>query len=264
MPMTSGEADESTQRARALYLDLLEKSVCNAIIGESPIEMRIARLWRRLRHPYSTRHGAFSWPARAHTMIGRTRLRNLRELAEATIRDGIPGDYIETGAWRGGACILMRGVLAAYDIRDRQVFCADSFEGLPRPNPRKYPADKRDRLFAFEDLAISEEQVRRNFAAYDLLDDQVVFLKGLFKETLPGLRPRSFALLRLDGDMYESTFDALFHLYDLLSPGGFVIVDDYGVLKSCRAAVHDYVDGRGLRVDMQKVDHAAVWWRKPS
>jgi O-methyltransferase len=263
MTITTGEADQKTAHTRVLYLDLLERSLCNAIVGESPIEMMLAKLWRRLRHPYATRHGAFAWPVRAHTMIGRTRLRNLRELVEQTIRDDIPGDYIETGAWRGGACILMRGVLAAYDVRDRRVFCADSFEGLPQPDRRGYPADKGDRLFAFEDLAIPEDQVRRNFAAYDLLDDQVVFLKGLFKDTLPRLRPGRFALLRLDGDMYESTIDGLLHLYDLLSPGGFVIVDDYGVLKSCRAAVHDFIEQRGLQVDMQKVDHAAVWWRKP-
>jgi O-methyltransferase len=262
MTTTMGQADPAA-RARALYLDLLERSVCNAIVGESAIEVTLARLWRRLRHPYATRHGAFAWPVRAHTMIGRTRLRNLRELVEATIRDDIPGDYIETGAWRGGACILMRGVLAAYDIRDRRVFCADSFAGLPQPDPREYPADKGDRLFAFADLAIPQDQVRRNFAAYDLLDDQVVFVKGLFKDTLPGLRAGRFALLRLDGDMYESTFDALLHLYDLLSPGGFVIVDDYGVLKSCRAAVHDFLGQRALKLDMRNVDHAAVWWRKP-
>jgi O-methyltransferase len=263
MTMTIGEADPLTARARAHYLDLLDRSLCNSIVGEGPIEMMLAKLWRRLRHPYATRHGAFSWPVRAHTMIGGAGLRNLRELMEATVRDDIPGDYIKTGAWRGGACILMRGVLAAYDVRDRRVFCADSFEGLPQPDRRGYPADKGDRLFAFEDLAIPEAEVRRNFAAYDLLDDQVVFLKGLFKDTLPGLAPRRFALLRLDGDMYESTFDALLHLYDLLSQGGFVIVDDYGVLKSCRAAAHDFLERRALQVDMQKVDHAAVWWRKP-
>ena len=143
-------------------------------------------------------------------MIGSARLRNLRELTERTIADRIPGDYIETGVWRGGACILMRGVLAAHGVTDRKVIVADSFEGLPKPDAEKYPADKRDRLFAFEELAVSLDQVRANFETYDLLDEQVVFLKGFFKDTLPTLAANArFALIRLDGDMYESTMDAL-------------------------------------------------------
>src|SRR5205823_2770267 len=117
-------------------------------------------------------------------------------------------------------------VLAAYDVSDRRVLCADSFEGLPRPDPERFSADKRDRLYAFRELAVSEEQVRRNFAAYGLLDDQVVFVKGYFRDTLPNLPADQFALLRLDGDMYESTMLALTHLYDKLADRGFVIVDD--------------------------------------
>ena len=66
-------------------------------------------------------------------MIGQRRLRNVRELVERTLSENVPGDYIETGVWRGGACILMRGVLEAHGIRDRRVYCADSFEGLPGP-----------------------------------------------------------------------------------------------------------------------------------
>jgi O-methyltransferase len=195
-------------------------------------------------------------------MIGRTRLRHLRGLVERTIAENVPGDYIETGVWRGGASILMRGVLAAYGIRDRRVFCADSFEGLPRPDAARYPADRRDRLFAFEELAVSEAAVRKNFAAYDLLDDQVVFLKGLFKDTLPGVAANRFALIRLDGDMYESTHDALANLYDSVSERGFIVIDDYGGLKNCKKAVHDFIDERGLRAEIQPVDHSCVWWRK--
>ena len=196
------------------------------------------------------------------SMLSPQRLRNVRTLTELTLHDKIPGNYIETGVWRGGACILMRAVLAAYDVGDRKVFCADSFEGLPKPNAEKYRADRRDRLFAFEELAVSEEQVRQNFARYDLLDDQVVFLKGWFKDTLPKLGSERFALIRLDGDMYESTMDALTNLYDRLSERGFVIIDDYGGLKNCRQAVHDFLDSRGLKPEIRQVDDTGVWWRK--
>ena len=240
----------------------MERSLANDIYGESRVEMALRRFAIRLRHPWQTRNWRAVWPARAHTMIGRVRLRHLRGLVEATLRGGVPGDYIETGVWRGGACILMRAVLAAHEVSDRKVFVADSFEGLPRPNARAYPADARDRLFSFPELAVSEAEVRRNFDAYGLLDDQVVFLKGLFKDTLPTLGDARFALLRLDGDMYESTSDALVNLYDRLSDGGYVVVDDYGILGNCRAAVHDFLDARGLSPEIEAIDEGAVWWRK--
>ena len=114
--------------ARALYLDLMEKSVQNAIFGESRIEMALQAIRSKLLHPYLTRRSSVGWPIKkVHSMIGQARLRNVRELVETTIRDEVPGDYIETGVWRGGACILMRAVLAAYGIKNRRVFCADSF-----------------------------------------------------------------------------------------------------------------------------------------
>jgi O-methyltransferase len=244
------------------YLDLVEAALCDQIHPGSRLERVVRGLTIRLRHPWLTRAGGFDWPARAHTMIGRARLANLRRLVEATLRDAIAGDYIETGVWRGGACILIRAVLAAHGATDRRVFVADSFEGLPRPDPEKHPADRGDKLFSFRELAISEDEVRRNFAAYGLLDAQVVFLKGFFRDTLPRLTDERFALIRLDGDMYESTCDALTNLYDRVSPGGYVIVDDYGSLGHCRKAVHDFLDARRLSPKIEPVDEGCVWWRK--
>ena len=195
-------------------------------------------------------------------MIGEKRLANLRELVDRTLSENIPGDYIETGVWRGGDCILIRAILEARGVTERKVFLADSFEGLPRPNPERYPADKRDRLFKFHELAVLEEQVRENFRKYDLLDDQVIFLKGPFSETLSKLTTEQFALIRLDGDMYGSTMDALTNLYDRVSSGGFVIVDDYGALQNCRRAVNDFLSSRSLRPPITPVDVSCVWWRK--
>jgi O-methyltransferase len=253
--------DGRVQALRSRYLDLLELSLQNAIYGESRLEMTLQGVLQRLRHPYVTRRGSQPFPRRAHTMIGAKRLRHLRNLVESTLVENVAGDYIETGVWRGGACILMRGVLAAHDVRDRRVFCADSFEGLPPPDPH-YPKDRADRLHKYRELAVPEEVVRRNFAAYDLLDDQVVFVRGLFRDTLPAIGSTCFALIRLDGDMYASTMDALANLYDKLSPSGFVVVDDYGGLKNCRAAVHDFLDQRNIKPDIRLVDESCAWWRK--
>lgn len=246
---------------RERYLDLLEKSLANAIHGESQLDIKLHGFLQRLRHPYLTRRGVVPWPIRAQTMIGPVRLGHLRHLVECTIRERIPGDYIETGVWRGGACILMRGVLSAYSVRDRRVYCADSFSGLPKPDP-KYPSDWRDHLHFFRELAVSLETVRQNFAKYDLLDDQVVFLKGFFEDTLPRLTDEKFAIIRLDGDMYGSTMCALANLYDRLSPSGFAVIDDYGALRNCAKAVHDFLDQRGLRANIQLLDESCAWWQK--
>ena len=104
------------EQLRSRYLDLVQASVSNAIYGESALEMSARALMQRLRHPRLTRRGAIRWPARAQTMLSPERLSNARALAEAAIRENVPGDFIETGVWRGGACILMRAVLAAYSV----------------------------------------------------------------------------------------------------------------------------------------------------
>ena len=106
------------------------------------------------------------------------------------------------------------------------------------------------------------EEVKSNFSKYDLLDDQVVFLKGWFSETLPKADIKSLAVLRLDGDMYESTLDGLVNLYDRVSCGGFVIVDDYGAVDGCKRAVTDFRNERGIEDLIQNIDGIGVFWRK--
>jgi hypothetical protein len=145
-------------------------------------------------------------------------------------------------------------------IRDRKVWLADSFAGLPTPDPERYPEDAFWQPWAGR-LAVSEQQVRRNFEAYGLLDDQVRFLPGWFADTLPQAPPAPLALLRLDGDLYASTEVALRQLYPRLSPGGFVIIDDY-YLTSCRQAVDDYRAAEAIEAELQPIDWTGVWWRK--
>jgi hypothetical protein len=202
------------------------------------------------------------WPAVAHTMIGLQRLENVRELVQRVIDEGIPGDFIETGVWRGGCCILIRGILKANAITDRKVYVVDSFEGLPPPQPDEFPQDEGWNLHLYPELAVNIEQVKANFARYELLDDQVVFVKGFFRDTLPSLDAGPFALVRLDGDLYESTYLALEALYPKLSPGGFIILDDVNFLPPCQQAVMDYRSRMGITAHMHEVDWSASWWQK--
>jgi len=263
-----------------LYLDLMKKSLSFALWPEplTPVELshrplqRMAvslfsrvlarRGWQlAVRHDVSEkqREEGSIWPGYADTMIGMKRLDNLQACIETVLRDGIEGDLIETGVWRGGACIFMRAVLAAYGVADRRIYVADSFEGLPMP---RLTADAGDIHHTFGFLAVSQQEVEQNFRRYGLLDDRVVFLKGWFRDTLPAAPIRALSILRLDGDMYESTLDGLTNLYPKLSSGGFCIVDDYG-LEGCENAVNEYRRAHGIAATLQQIDSSrAVCWRK--
>jgi O-methyltransferase len=250
----------ATEQSRDLYLDLIERCLINTIYEDSYTDWRNRGLEKRFNK--AMRQFGRDWPRVAHTMIGQVRLRNLRVLAEQVLADGVRGDFIETGVWRGGACILLRAVLKAHGVTDRRVFVADSFEGLPTPDPAHYPADASDEHHRFEELAVSLEEVKANFARYGLLDEQVVFLKGWFKDTLPAAPIDRLAVLRLDGDMYESSIDALRNLYDKVSLGGFVIVDDYGCVAGCRHAVDDFRRDRAISDPIVDIDGWGIYWRK--
>jgi hypothetical protein len=206
------------------------------------------------------RRGA-DWPSHAPTMIGLTRLRNLRQLVLQVLNDEIPGDFIETGVWRGGACIFMRAILAAFGDLDRKVFVADSFAGLPPPNPDEYPIDEGDTHHIIKFLAVPLQEVKLNFSKYNMLDDRVIFLEGWFKDTLPTAPIKKLAILRLDGDMYESTIQPLESLYHKLSPGGFTIIDDYDQ-PHCRQAVTDFRDRHNIDDQIIPIDERGVFWRK--
>ena len=202
------------------------------------------------------------WPEFAHTMAGLKRLDNLEKCVESVLADNVPGDFVETGVWRGGSCIFMRGILFAHGLTGRTVWVADSFCGLPSPDAQKYPADKGADWHEPEFLSVSLETVKEHFAIYQLLDDQVRFLQGWFKDTLPSAPIAQLAILRLDGDMYESTMDALNNLYHKLSPGGFVIVDDYGAVEACRKAIDDFRRDKNITDPIVPTDRSEVTWRK--
>ncbi len=202
------------------------------------------------------------WPPAAETMIGRQRLADVRNCVEQVLAEGVPGDLVETGVWRGGVTILMRGILEAWEDRDRRVFVADSFEGLPPPDTERYPDDAGHDLSNLPILAVSAEEVQANFERYGLLDSRVWFLEGWFRDTLPVAPIDEIAVLRLDGDLYESTMDALVALYPKVSVGGYVIVDDYGAWEPCRRAVDDYRVEHGIADDIVEVDWTGIHWRR--
>ena len=270
--------DEMNHSAAHLYLNLMKQVLSFSLWPEPPIPLDEIRepergRWRRWvgrriacvlkrRGLQLVKHAGCSdeerrsgriWPRSADTMIGLPRLDNIQRCIESVLRENIEGDFIETGVWRGGACIFMKAVLTAYGVEGRRVFVADSFQGLPRPDGDKYPADQGDLLHTFEALAVPLDEVRHNFRKYGLLDDGVVFLPGWFKDTLPAAPMDKLAVLRLDGDLYGSTMEALVALYPKLSAGGYCIVDDYA-LPGCQRAVDDFRREHGIGDELETVD----------
>lgn len=201
------------------------------------------------------------WPEDAETMIGLCRLDNLEYCCSSVLQWDVPGDFMETGVWRGGASIFMRAILKAYGDTKRKVWLADSFQGLPKPDPNTYPADLGDDLWTFKELIVPLDTVKANFASYGLLDEQVDFLPGWFRDTLPTAPVGRLAVLRLDGDMYESTIVALRSLYHKVSPGGFVIVDDYYCFETCKKAVDDFRAAEGIAEPLLPIDWTGVYWQ---
>lgn len=265
------------------YLDLLKKCLTRSIfedeaylIAPTPsdwkawvfsflknlLEKQGYSVLKRTTYDPELRLEGKDWPLTAETMVGLKRLDNIQACAEDVIKRKIKGDFIETGVWRGGSVILMAAILKTHHDRQRKVWVADSFSGLPKPNEEKYQRDAGDTHWQMEPLAVSLAEVKNNFKRYGLLGKNVRFLKGWFKDTLPSAPIKNIALLRLDGDMYESTMDALNALYHKLSVGGYIIIDDYYALPNCAAAVEDFRREHGITTRFHRIDWTGVYWRK--
>jgi O-methyltransferase len=275
-------------QVRELYLELVRRSLTGALAedndsivggvrtqGSPSLKKRVAGRLGQLaarfdveiavKKPYDPhlREVGQDWPSRAESMIGLRRMENIQSCIAAVVADDVPGDLIETGVWRGGACIFMKANLRAWGDDTRTVWVADSFQGLPPPDPVRFPADAGDRLHKQTGLGVGADQVRHNFERYGLLDDRVRFLEGWFKDTLPVAPVERLSVMRLDGDMYESTWQALEPLYPKLSPGGFCIIDDYGSHASqAGQAVRDYRERHGITDEIVDIDGFGAFWRK--
>jgi len=278
---TSSSEEELRQR----YIKLLKAALRNSLYATSkpPTKADLARMWlfkQQLRMKFRAARSPEAlkltprdlyWTVQgnllpAHTLGSQENVDNVHSCVEAVLADGVPGDLLEAGVYRGGQSILMKGILEAYGVKDRKVILADSFEGLPEPD-----ADANfDDVIAHELLkkvglfAAGEDVVRENFARYDLLDDNVVFIKGWFSESLPKADIGPLAIMRLDADYYHSTMDALTNLYPKLSVGGWVILDDYGHPLGCRQAVAEFREQNGIDDPIHMADAQVGYWQRTS
>ena len=255
-----------------LYLDTLRDTILGISFPnfERKVPYDVGPNWQSLSFSSlsivdkSEREAGKDWPLIGITMVGKKRLDNIREIIEASNREGLIGAFMECGVWRGGASIFAKAVINVYAYRTgtlpRQVWLADSFDGLPLPRNPKESKDE-DYWHKLEYLRVSLDEVKRNFEAYRLLDDQVHFCKGYHVDTLPTCHPEKIAILRMDSDMYESTLDQLFNLYPLITVGGYIIVDDWSVL-ACQRALKDFWRWHDLDPTIFSIDDTSIYWRK--
>ena len=262
-----------------MYIELLKKTLTRTITKNCysafpnymiPENQRAAfenlqkqNIFLTMKIPAKDRILGKDWPLDAETMAGRMRLDNIHYCILDVLSQGVPGDLIETGVWRGGTVIFMRALLKVYGIKDRNVWVADSFQGVPKPDEETYPHDAENPLWSDPELSVSMETVKENFASYGMLDEQVKFLPGWFRDTLPGAPVDKLAVLRLDGDLYESTIVALEALYHKVSPGGYLIVDDY-VLPGCKLAVQEFRDKNNIKDEIILIDETSAYWKVES
>ena len=258
---------------RTAYLDLLKLCLCDLVASSTTAVQGLphGRLVSRelAGDERSRRADGRDWPLHALTMTGLRRLDDLQSCVETVVRDEILGDLIETGSWRGGSSILMRATLDTYGAEDRIVWVADSFQGFPDrepDDPQNGYANSLAPYFAvFDFLAVPLEEVQASFVRLGY-EHGVRFVPGFFEETLPGLAgsERRWSVIRLDGDTYDVTLLALRCLYPNLSPGGYLIVDDYLALDECRQAVEDFRREHRIAEPLEQVDWTCARWRRGS
>jgi O-methyltransferase len=255
------------EASRRAYLDLLKLALCDLVAGETDrveTEVYHSDIYP-VAHPVAEedigeRVAGRDWPLHGLTMIGYTRLADLQQCIERVVADGVPGDVIEAGVWRGGASILARATLDSLGEHERTVWVADSFQGLPPPDGA-FPEDSEMTLHRHDYLSVPRAYVEAAFRRLGL-DHNLRFVEGFFSDTMPTLRGREWSLIRLDGDMYESTWVTLEALYPGLARGGYVVVDDYGGIPEAEHAIEDFRAANGIDAPLEVVDHTCVRWRR--
>lgn len=250
-------------RAQEMYLEMIKGLVSGTSFNDAEKSVSPEPTFKTIR-PFNlkARQWGMDWAYLGDTMTGWKRLDNIRKLLKSVVEDTIPGDYIETGVWRGGASVYARAVLDVLGQTDRLSYVCDSFAGLP-PGDRSLDIKDKNWNLMHWYLAVSDDVVARNFQKFGFLNSNVIFAKGFFNETMPHLKKKSnhFSVMRLDGDMYESTVDVLYNLYDKLSIGGYVIMDDWYGFPS-KTACEDFFKVHGIEPEIIQIDKLSAYWKK--
>jgi hypothetical protein len=187
----------------------------------------------------------------------------LYQAIEYVVRNHIPGDIVECGVWSGGSMLLAALALQHFGDTSRRIWLYDTFAGNPRPEAVDARWDGMPALPTWEHhqrnggrwcFGGTQDHVRRVVMSSGYPEDRFVFVEGLVEDTLPAQRPDTISLLRLDTDLYRSTWHELVHLYPLLSVGGILMIDDYGAFQGARLATDQFIEQHRLKLFLSRID----------
>lgn len=209
------------------------------------------------------------------TMTSPERIFGLCQAVDHVVLQNLPGDLVECGVWRGGSSVAMIRTLLSHEVRNRDLWLYDTFEGMTAPTEQDVdcfgiPADN----FMPRDLENDQVQtsgyceapladVRGNVERWGYPSHRIHYVKGKVEETIPNQVPDQISLLRLDTDWFESTWHELIHLYPRLVPGGILIIDDYGDWQGCRQAVDQYLSENAPNLFLNRLDYTGRLAIKP-
>lgn len=209
---------------------------------------------------------------RPYTLTSVERMVALSDGIRYVVANDIPGSIVECGVWRGGSTMLAAATLLSLGVSNRDVYLYDTFEGMSEPTNRDISYEGKSAKVLLDadpdktgvGVRVGLEEVKKNVAQIGYPADRMHFVQGKVEDTIPERMPKGIALLRLDTDWYESTRHELEHLYPLLSPGGVLIVDDYGHWQGARQAVDEYFQRQEKRPYMHRIDYTGRLMIKPA
>lgn len=198
-----------------------------------------------------------------YTMTSLDRRASLIGAVDHIVRQGIEGDIVECGVWRGGSMMTAALALMARGQTHRHLWLYDTFEGMSEPTSADLSHDGVTARRQLESTTRGEgvwceaslDDVQANLWSTGYPRGNLHFVRGKVEDTLPAALPGRIALLRLDTDWYESTRHELQHLYPLLQARGVLIIDDYGHWQGARRAVDEYFAGQPHY--LHRVDYTA-------
>lgn len=199
-----------------------------------------------------------------YTITSKDRMYALYKSVEYIVKNRIPGDVVECGVWRGGSMMLSAFTLLEMNNTERKLYLYDTFDGMSEPTDKDVDYKGRTakqfldryKLKRFSDYCrVPIEETRRNMFFTGYPKENIIFVKGRVEETLQQKNPAAIAVLRLDTDWFESTYQELKCLFPKLQPNGVLILDDYGHLKGAREAADRYFTENGTKILLNKIDY---------
>jgi len=202
-----------------------------------------------------------------YTLTTVERCYSLYKAIQYITKGDIQGNIAECGVWRGGSAMLAALTLIQNNQTHRKIYLYDTYEGMPKPTDKDVDINGTPYLLLWkkeqELLTVSLDEVKNNMLSTGYPEDNIIFVKGMVEKTIPRTLPNQIALLRLDTDLYESTYHELIHLYPKVTTQGVVIIDDYGHFQGSQEATDKYFSEESREVLFHRIDYSCRVGIKP-